>query len=85
MITLSRAAALTHGRHHVMVRVVAVVAVRVAVVLKVQYLLLKITDQVRLIFFLYSITFYFEEQRRISISEVKPVLLDDDTKEFLPS
>ena len=68
-----------------MVRVVAVVAVRVAVVLKVQYLLLKITDQVRLIFFLYRITFYFEEQRRISISEVKPVLLDDDTKEFLPS
>ena len=68
-----------------MVRVVAVVAVRVAVVLKVQYLLLKITDQVSLIFFLYRITFYFEEQRRISISEVKPVLLDDDTKEFLPS
>ena len=68
-----------------MVRVVAVVVVRVAVVLKVQYLLLKITDQVRLIFFLYRITFYFEEQRRISISEVKPVLLDDDTKEFLPS
>ena len=65
-----------------MVRVVAVVPVRVAVVLKVQYLLLKITDQVSSIFFLYRITFYFKEQRRISISEVKPVLLDDNTKKF---